>query len=175
MKQLTIDTMLHNYINWFSKFQMDEGNIRRVYETYTIKQPQSSVNDSTWHIFNILLGESVSQNNNIDKLYQTQIEILLKMLEFVKRYERRKGNDILQKVEKIRMEQYKLFPFEIKVKIIPGQCCSFCDALKNKEFTIKEYLQQQPVGSDNCIRDSGCNCRTMAEGVRDASGRLIRV
>lgn len=146
-----------------------------IFETYKTKQSQASVNDFIWYIFNILLSENSRQSTNIDKLYETKIEILLKMWEFVKRYEGKKGNDILQDVEKIRMEKYKLLPFKVKLKIVSGHCCSFCDALKDKEFTIEEYLQQQPIGSDNCTRDGGCNCRTIAEAIRDASGELVRV
>ncbi|MGN6401684.1 MAG: hypothetical protein ACTHMD_14610 [Flavisolibacter sp.] len=174
MKKLQIDTIISIYMKWFLKYGMNEYDIRKCYEKYKNKQPQSSANDFIWEIFNTLLSKNSKQSNTTEQFYHNQIDILIHMWEFVKHYEGRTGNDILKDIERQRMALYELLPYKVMVKISSGHCCPYCNALNEKEFTIEGYLQQQPLGSESCTRESGCNCRTISIPQRDNTGRLIR-
>ena len=110
--QFAISTIINQHMAWFSKYGIEEDQLWVAYKSYKLKQPQSSDGDFIWHVCNVILSENARQNSDINKFYQYQIEVLLNMLYFVRKYEERKGNDILQDIERQRLEQYKVFPYK---------------------------------------------------------------
>jgi hypothetical protein len=173
-KQLSLDDMITANKKWFLSFGLTEQNIRNYYPAWMEENKSSgTVNDYALYIFNLLLVQNEQHTSDKRQFHNYKASILQRMLEFIRKYEGRKGNEILRQLELERMNEYELTRYEIEVEISSGQCCPWCNALNGKRYSIEDYRREQPLGSTNCANENGCNCTTIPVPLTDINGDLV--
>jgi hypothetical protein len=169
-----IDWLISSYMPFFKKFGMNEPNLRAEYEIWKGKTKNDRVKDYLWYIFQEMLMAVAKQFKTEKDFYTYNRDIYFKMWEFRIRVEKKKDNRLLQSIHECDVRLYMIdISYQFKVEMITGHCCSYCDSLDGKQVTPEDYLQNKYLASDQCTRESGCNCTVTSVSIRDANGRLI--
>jgi hypothetical protein len=171
---LTIDFVVKKYITFFSKYGLTESKIRNGYNVWA-KNGATLVKDYVWSLFQSLLLETAKQSNKEVELYRSQRDIYFEMLYFRRRYEKVKANELLQLFFDADLKKTFLETnLELRVKIISGHCCEYCDSLHQKIYEPLDVIKNKYLGSQKCTNPNGCNCTYSCVSLRDSKGRLIR-
>lgn len=171
-KELTIDSVVKNYLPFFSRIGMTENQIRNSYKAWS-ESGITFINDYVWHLFQTLLSASANQSKTTVELYNYQKDIYLEMLFFRRKYEKDKANKILQlfldaNIKKTLLETRS----ELRIIIISEICCDYCDGLSKSSYEPLDVLKNKYLGSEKCTDPNGCNCVYAFESIRDSNGRL---
>ena len=129
---LDLDWLIKKYMPFFQQFGMEEKNIRSHYLKWSENRP-ALVKDYLWFIFQQLLFESAKQSHSESDLYKNQVIIYSEMLDFRRRIEKAKANEILQlrfeaEIRQVTSDTNLL----LEIEIISGYCCPYCDSLNNQ-------------------------------------------
>lgn len=172
-KILDLDWLITEYMPFFSEFGMTEENVRGYYETWSKNRP-ALIKDYLWFIFQSLLYESAKQSKTEQELYKYQNMIYMEMLWFRRKVEKVKANEILQlALASLVRKTISETNFQLKVEIISGHCCPYCDNLNQHMFSSEEVLKNQYLGSRDCTNPQGCNCTYAFVPMRDEDDNLI--
>ena len=160
----TLRTLINNYGYYLkAKLGMDENDIEKEYQDFCSKQPDSSVRDYMWSLFNrsILRGGGM--------------ETYRSMGMFVARFEGKNGN----RYHKIALEaQFKgLMEVSLReniksgISIIGNENCEL--AMKhNGTHDFNDFSDGLPLASHECSL-LNCTCDIGIVPLRDINGRLI--
>jgi hypothetical protein len=172
--EFTIDWLVQKYLRFFDKFGMTEEDIRTHYEEWKEKSENDSVKDYLWYLFQVLLGETAKQINNDADFHKNNFEIYSRMWELRVLIEEKKDNQLVRLREESRvMGEAASLPFVVEAQVISGHCCPYCDDLDQKTFAVEEVLRNHFIGSNECTREWGCNCRYQTVPKWDAEGNAI--
>jgi hypothetical protein len=169
-----LDWIVRKWLPYFTRFQITEEVLRAYHVQYKELQPAASDLDFLWNVFQVLGGEIANQAHTEEQLYQLNVELNMKMWEFLIVVERRNGNHVKKVMHENQLRLWQLTArFKTEVKIIAGHCCPFCDDLDSKIISFEKALATQPLASEQCTRERGCNCCYTQVAVRNADGRPI--
>lgn len=173
-KVLDLDWVIKTYMPFFSQFGMTEENVRNYYIVWSGNRP-ALPKDYVWFIFQKLLFETAKQSKTEQELYKYQNIIYSEMVWFRRRVENTKANEILQlSLSALIRKSISEVDFQIKIEIISGHCCSYCDKLNGQLFSTEDVLKNQYLGSAKCSNTKGCNCTYAFVPQRDKNGNLCR-
>lgn len=172
-KEWTLDTIITKYSSFFIQFGLNELHIRKSYENWN-KGESQNIKDFLWFLFQSLLyNVENNSSSEVDK-YSKQRIIYLQMVDFKRRFEKKKANEILQLFFETDIKlNFTRSNISLKAMIVSGCCCPYCDSLNQKTFTCEEVLNKKYLGSINCTNERGCNCCYAFVSQRDEKGRLI--
>ena len=173
INDLTIDSVLKKYALFFSKYGLTESKIRNGYKVWS-GSGTTRVNDYVWHLFQSLLLETAKQSHTAAELYLNQRDIYFEMLYFRRKYEKDKANEILQLFLNAGLNKTLVeTSLDLKVEIISGHCCEYCNSLNQKMYEPSDVIKNQYLGSNKCSNPKGCNCTYGFVPTRDSNDRLI--
>lgn len=157
-KVFDIEWVIRNYLPFFSEFGMTEQSLRDSYITWSSKRPKLA-KDYVWFLFQNLLFETAKQSETQQELFKHHNTIYSEMLLFRRKIERKKANEILQLfLSNLIKKTIAETNFILKVQIISGHCCPYCDSLNGQITSVEETLKKMQLGSKNCSNLKGCNC-----------------
>ena len=171
----TIDWLVKKYMSFFTEYGITEQNIREQYEVWKNKSNRDDAKHYLWFVFQqmvILIPTQTEQDS--PRQHRLLRDVYFKMGEFMVTIEKKNGNHVkhLMLYHEIKGNDYQS-TIELKIRIISGHCCPFCDALDKRELTFEEVLNDQPLASNKCTRQYGCNCTYAYFPQRDAAGNVI--
>ena len=170
----TIDWAIKKYMDFFQEFGMNEGNIRRYYAEWKVKHTES-IEDFIWHIFNHLLHENASQSQDITGFLKRNRDIYLQMHNFRRVIEGKKAHEILQLLNKTKLElTYEQSNLEMDAFVVGAPDCTAFLTIQGKKFPIRDLFKKEVIPYDTCTRERGCVCGYAYEGRIDSQGSLIR-
>lgn len=168
------DRAIKSYGQTFESYGLSISELNRRFEKNLKQNQNSSSKDFIWSQFQELLLKAGQQAKSEYELYEGQWKIYAAMLDFRRRIEKSKANEILQLHLKAYVQMSNAQSrLNLKCKIISGACCEFCDSLNGKKYEIDEVLGKQFLGSENCTNERGCNCCYALVPERDSNNRLI--
>ncbi len=162
-------------MNFFSQFGMEEQNIIDYYETWK-KTNTESIDNYLWFIFNNLLNENKIQSNDVLGFYERNLKIYSAMLDFRRRIEHRKANEILAlyNLTKVNIElQNRRNSLHYHFGIIGCKDCDESKELTGTYISITEALENKTIPYSECTRRQGCACGMAMVGKRDSEGNLM--
>jgi hypothetical protein len=175
-KDLTLDWMINNYLDFFKEFGMEEDNIRSHFE-YWAQNRKPLVADFLWYTFNYLHKEIATRPIPLEIRADYNWKLNLKMYEFVRKIENRNANHLYRLVweAKIIYSYYQSFPIKQLINIYSKGCCSYCEQFYGLQVEMDDVLKNRYIGSRHCTRDKGCSCIYTTTGARDENGRLLKL
>jgi hypothetical protein len=157
-----LNGLLTDYLPFFQKFGMTEASICNHYETWKQGRKEAQVSDFLMHLFQVLLQETAKQASSEKQFYSLKRSITLRMAEFLKSQNRNANLALKQVLEAdLRLHELETDKAIFHVKIQSGNCCPYCDALKDKIISIEDGLLYQYLASDKCTNPRGCTCHYM--------------
>jgi hypothetical protein len=154
----TFRTLINNY-GLFIKMNLgiDETSIEKDYENYKKMQPNASVRDYMWSLFqkSILKG--------------ADYHVFRAMGTFVAQYEGKNGNQY----HRIGLIKEYEFSYKIGVVLIVDSRCPH--AVKHQgTYPLEHFQDVLPLANDECSR-LNCACCIGLKPFRDSNGRLILI
>lgn len=150
--------------------KMDRGLLEEDFEQYKSMQPDASIKDYMWSLFNRILLETAGD-------YTTQSGIYYSMAIFLAEYESNNGNQyarlaLAQEVNKAQMETAESSQSVIwELEVIADTDCEHAKSLDGKKFPITDDLVL-PLANEDCTREL-CRCTVSRVAKRDEDGRII--
>ncbi|MFT6480424.1 MAG: hypothetical protein ACI964_001798 [Spirosomataceae bacterium] len=170
------DRFIKGYGGTFESYGFAISELNRRFERCPNQGHDSSTRDFIWSLFQELVLKAGQQAKTEYDLYKGQWIIYAKMLDYRRRMEKSKANEILQLQLKAYIQMSSLESrLSLKCVVISGRCCEFCDSLNEKEYNIAEVLDKQFLGSKNCTNDRGCNCSYSLIPERGLDGSFISI
>src|SRR5687768_13066229 len=158
-KKITIDWIIENYMEYFTKFQLTELNIRNHFEEWKAGKQVVLPKDYLWYIFQMIVKTIAKQSSSEEQMCRLNVEVYSKMWEFIVKVENRKANHVLRSRFQNELRLWQLeSKFKQVVEIISGHCCLYCNNLDGKKMSIEEAIENQYLASKECTREWGCNC-----------------
>ena len=169
-----MEWLVSDYGSFLQKFGLDEESIRSHYVVWKEKSGVASVRDYLWYLFQVILGETAKQVKNPVDLQKNNLEIYTAMWFYRTHVEGQKATELQQLMNdtRIRLWQTEL-PFRFQVKVLSGQCCSYCDQLNNQLFPVEDLLQHRAFATEHCLSETGCNCTIIPVAERDAQNQIV--
>ena len=171
-KELTIDWVVKKYLAFFSKYGMTEQKIISGYNNWS-ESGTTSIKEYVWYLFQLLLEKDLKQFNTKSELHRFLRDLYFEMLQFKRKNEKEKANDIFQLFLDLDIKQGMDSNFELSVSIVSGHCCDYCDSLNENTYQILDVWENKYLGSMNCTNPKGRNCTYIFRGFRDSNDRLI--
>jgi hypothetical protein len=171
----TIDWLINTYMGFFKEYGMAEDNIREEFEAWKNKTQRDDVKDFLWYVFQQMVLIIPQQTfPHTEQQHRLLKNVYFKMWELRRIFEGKKANHImkLKLFHEIKANYFQAST-PLKVEVISGGCCPFCDSLDGKLYSFEEVLKEQPLASSRCTQKSGCTCTYAFVPQRDANGRLI--
>ncbi|MEO2071854.1 MAG: hypothetical protein ABGW99_11025 [Zunongwangia sp.] len=175
-KKKTIDWLIQNYLSFFEKFGMNEGNIIRHHKSWKENRPDI-IEDYLWYIFNRLLIENKHQSRDLIEFYERNRLIYSEMISFRRKIEGKKANEIQnmynRNIVELELEKNSENGIAYDFTVITPQDCKACQHLTDKVISKREALENNTIPYENCTRTQGCVCLISIMPRRDENGRLI--
>lgn len=171
MKTFTYNVLKHRHgchiekVLGLSEQQLDED-----FKQYQKMQPDASVKDYMWSLFNRMILNTAGN-------YLTQSGIYHSMAVFVAEYDGENGNkfkrmSLAQEVNNAQIETAGGSQSVIwELEIIADPDCEHAKSLDGTKFPITSDLVL-PLANDDCTREF-CRCTTSRVPKRDEDGRII--
>lgn len=174
MDKIMFGKAVKNYGQTFAAYGFPISELKTRFENSTNQKKYPNTADLIWSLFQELLLKAGQQAKTEYELYEGQWKIYAAMLDFRRKTEKSKANEILQLHLKAYVQMSSSqSTLNLKCKIISGACCEYCNSLDGKNFEIQEVLDKQFLGSENCTNEKGCNCCYSLVPERDSNGKLI--
>lgn len=171
-KPWTIDRVVKEYLSFFTKFGVTESEIHESYHSWDLTQTKD-VKDFVWYLFQSILEDVGRSSSSLRELHSKQRDIYYQMLFFRRKFGKAKANEILQLFLESDIESnFANTNLSLKIKIISGYCCPYCNELNGKVFSYKEVMENKYLGSQKCTNEHGCNCTYAYIPQRDKNGKL---
>ena len=162
------------YRQTFETYGFPISELKTRFEESTNQKNYANTSDLVWSLFQELLLKAGQQSKTEYELYEGQWKIYAAMLDFRRKTEKSKANEILQLHLKAYVQMSSAqSTLNLKCEIISGACCEYCNSLNGEKFEINEVLDKQFLGSKNCTNERGCNCCYSLVPERDSNGKLI--
>ena len=172
-KPWTIERVAKEYLPFFTKFGVTESEIYKLYHSWDLTQ-KKDIKDFVWYLFQSILENVGRSSSSLTELHSKQKEIYSQMLFFRRKFYKAKANEILQLFLESDIEShFAETSLILKIEIISGYCCPYCNELNGKVFSYKEVMENKYLGSQKCTNELGCNCTYAFQPQRDKNGRLI--
>lgn len=173
-KKKDINWLLKNYSELFNGIGITNNSIIEYQKDYQSKTSNDNVLNFLWSLFNRSLIVSAQNAKTEYDLHFQNWKLYAAMLQFRRKYEKSKANEIL----KLQLKSGLLMSdaqsdVKLIVEVMSGHCCEFCNSLDNKVFPIADVLKNQYLGSDSCTNPKGCNCCYAALCAKDDNGKFI--
>lgn len=174
-REITINWIITNYLDYLKQFQLDEISIRHHFDEWK-KEKKAKANKYLWYIFEKVREAISKQATSEIQRCRLNAELFKKMWEYKIKIENKNANDILKLQFENQLHVLKLEQtvYRLEIEVISGHCCLFCNSLNGKKLSLEEALSKQPLASDQCTRQWGCNCCYAENFARDSNNRFIK-
>ncbi len=162
-------------MNFLSQFGMEEQNIIDYYETWK-KTNTESIDNYLWFIFNNLLNENKIQSNDVLGFYERNLKIYSAMLDFRRRVEFKKANEILALYNHTKVNIDLLNRgngLHYHFGMIGCNDCEKSKDLTGTYISINEALENKTIPYSECTRRQGCACCMVLVVKRDNEGNIM--
>jgi hypothetical protein len=163
-----IDWLIKTYMTFFTKFGMDEPNLRLVYS-----EQGGDVLDFAWGVFQKIVDAVNRAEIGDEQRYRTLKEIYFEMVLFQRRHMNELANHIMQ--IKLRYELlHHIAQTDLICKVTVIGNCKYSMAKRDKEYSINKALETPPIDTSKCKREYGCVCCYGFVPQRNKSGNLLK-
>ena len=173
-KKRDINWLLKNYSELFNEVGITNNSIIEYQIDYQSKTGNDSILNFLWSLFNISLVTSAKNAKTEYDLHFKNWKLYAAMLQFRRKHEKSKANEILQlQLKSGLLMSNAQSNTKLVVEVISGHCCEYCNSLDTKVFPIDDVLKNQYLGSDSCTNPNGCNCCYAELCAKDENGKII--